>query len=135
MEPTLPEQFRTWNIGNPSAKGDWTKHHPWRAPGYAPVADPCGMAGGYSHEGVGGGDTPNGANHFDRGSELPKHNVSRFAGFAREMCHFFLLFPTFSILFPYFFILVHTFSLEITKINKKTLVRGGEGNGGTGGWG
>ena len=40
--------------------------------------------------------------------------------------YFFLLFPFFS----YFFILFHTFSLEITKINKKTLVRGGEGNGG-----
>ena len=24
---------------------DWTKFHPWRAPGRAPVYDPCGMAG------------------------------------------------------------------------------------------
>jgi hypothetical protein len=45
MEPTLPEQFRTWNMGNPSVYGDWTKYHPWRAPGYAPVADSCGRAG------------------------------------------------------------------------------------------
>ena len=27
MEPTLPEALRTWNIGNPSAYGDWTKYH------------------------------------------------------------------------------------------------------------
>ena len=40
MEPTLPDEFRTWNIGNPSVYGDWTKYHPWRAPGYAPVSDP-----------------------------------------------------------------------------------------------
>ena len=24
----------------------WSRHHPWRAPGSAPVFDPCGMAGG-----------------------------------------------------------------------------------------
>jgi hypothetical protein len=28
--PTLPDQFRTWNIGNPSAQGDFTQFHPWR---------------------------------------------------------------------------------------------------------
>ena len=33
LEPTLPERYRTWNIGNPSRWGDWTKYHPWRAPG------------------------------------------------------------------------------------------------------
>jgi len=32
--------MRSWNIGNPSVYGDWTKYHPWRAPGYAPVSDP-----------------------------------------------------------------------------------------------
>lgn len=25
LEPQLPEEFRTWNIGNPSVHGDWTK--------------------------------------------------------------------------------------------------------------
>lgn len=29
---------------------DFTKYHPWRAPGKAPVSDPCGMAGGVDHE-------------------------------------------------------------------------------------
>ena len=45
--PTLPEQYRTWNIHNLSAQGDFTKFHPWRSPGRAPVADPCGIASGY----------------------------------------------------------------------------------------
>lgn len=71
-EPTLPEEFRTWNLGDLSSKGDWTKYHPWRSPGRAPVVDPCGMAGGYSKTRGGGGQTPNGASQFDRGSQLPK---------------------------------------------------------------
>lgn len=28
-----------------NADTDWTKHHPWRAPGRAPMYDPCGVAG------------------------------------------------------------------------------------------
>jgi hypothetical protein len=46
LEPTLPDEFVTWNIPDkktgkrPSKFGDWTKYHPWRAPGRAPVADP-----------------------------------------------------------------------------------------------
>ena len=31
LEPQLAEEFRTWNIGNPSVHGDWTKYHPWRS--------------------------------------------------------------------------------------------------------
>jgi len=27
---------------------DWTRHHPWRKPGSAPMYDPCGVAGGSS---------------------------------------------------------------------------------------
>ena len=71
LEPTLPEAFRTWNIGNPSRKGDWTRWHPWRAPGRAPVLDPCGTAGGYSKPQGGGGETPAGAKQGALGSELP----------------------------------------------------------------
>ena len=71
MEPTLPEYMRTWNIGNPSEYGDWTKYHPWRAPGYSPVSDPCGRAGA-NHGQSGGGETPYYAKQFDRGSLLPK---------------------------------------------------------------
>ncbi len=46
LEPTLPDEYATWNIPDkktgkrPSKFGDWTKYHPWRAPGRAPVADP-----------------------------------------------------------------------------------------------
>ena len=44
IEPTLPHEFRTYNIQNLSANGDWTRYHPWRAPGRSPVLDPCGIA-------------------------------------------------------------------------------------------
>ena len=74
MEPTLPEELRTWNIGNPSVYGDWTKYHPWRAPGSAPVSDPCGSAGA-NWQVSGGGETPIGAKRMDRGSLLPKLDV------------------------------------------------------------
>jgi hypothetical protein len=32
--------------GNAWASYDIYRHNPWRAPGHAPVADPCGLAGG-----------------------------------------------------------------------------------------
>ena len=55
---------------------DIYRHNPWQAPGYAPVADPCGLAGGtpwgdaapeegeylntsYAHHGMKGTDLPN----------------------------------------------------------------------------
>ena len=72
MEPTLPEAARSWNRGNRSVYGDWTRYHPWRAPGHAPVADPCGMAGAYKTFNPVGGETPIGAKQFDKGSLLPK---------------------------------------------------------------
>eukprot|EP00935_MAST-01C_sp_MAST-1C-sp1_P002395 g2395.t1 len=70
-EPTLPLKYRTWNIKNLSARGDFTRYHPWRAPGRAPVADPCGIAGGYGNYTFGGGETPVGAKHGALGSKLP----------------------------------------------------------------
>ena len=64
-QPTLPDEFATWNIPvngkRPSRFGDWTKHHPWRSPGRAPTGDPCGVAGGYLVTTGGGGETPAGA--------------------------------------------------------------------------
>jgi hypothetical protein len=73
LEPTLPDEFRTWNIGNPSSYGDWTRYHPWRSPGRAPLSDPCGIAGGYAVETGGGGETPVGAPRQGfPGSQLPK---------------------------------------------------------------
>ena len=70
MEPTLPEKYRTWNIGNPSSMGDFTKYHPWRAPGRSPTVDPCGMGGAYLSPDE-GGIAPQGSKLFARGSELP----------------------------------------------------------------
>jgi hypothetical protein len=43
----LPHDLRTYNQGNKSTKGDWTKFNPWRAPGAAPITDPCGIMSGY----------------------------------------------------------------------------------------
>jgi hypothetical protein len=70
-EASLPQYARTWNVQNLSKMGDWTRYHPWRAPGRAPVADPCGLAGGYITETPGGGETPTGAKQGDLGSKLP----------------------------------------------------------------
>jgi len=79
IEPTLPEKFRTYNIGNPSPRGDFTKYHPWRAPGRAPTTDPCGIAGGYKDGSVAAAHKtdfqglPFNADHFMMGgTELPK---------------------------------------------------------------
>eukprot|EP01049_Picozoa_sp_SAG25_P008851 SAG25_NODE_829_length_5170_cov_2.432656_6_plen_276_part_00 len=76
LAPTLPDEFVTWNIPNkegkrPSKFGDWTRFHPWRSPGRAPTADPCGVAGAYKLAVGGGGQTPIGAKQGDKGSELP----------------------------------------------------------------
>merc|ERR1712226_1822039 len=46
--------------------------HPWRAPGSAPVFDPCGFAGGSNTTNVGaGGFVPKGHKAGDKGSALP----------------------------------------------------------------
>lgn len=54
MKPTLPESLRTYM--DIPVLGDVFKHNPWRAPGFAPVESPCGLAGG----GYGKPDIPNG---------------------------------------------------------------------------
>jgi len=55
MEPTIPDGLRTWNEnelqedilnGHTSHGADLTKYNPWRAPGYAPLIDSCGVGGG-----------------------------------------------------------------------------------------
>ena len=46
-EGTLPEQYRTVNRDSEfGSDADIYKHNPWRAPGNAPTADACGLAGG-----------------------------------------------------------------------------------------
>eukprot|EP00037_Helgoeca_nana_P008306 m.74039 g.74039 ORF g.74039 m.74039 type:complete len:360 (+) comp18853_c0_seq1:71-1150(+) len=73
--PTLPEEYRTYNIHNLSSEGDWTRYHPWRSPGRAPVSDSCGVAGAYLTPTGGGGETPEGAHQGDRGSNLPPTGI------------------------------------------------------------
>ena len=47
-EPTNNDPAtRSWDPHGHSAAGDFTKYNPWRAPGRAPVRDPCGAASGY----------------------------------------------------------------------------------------
>lgn len=53
--PTLPRWAWTMNVGLAEGEEDIYKFHPWRAPGSAPVADPCGMAGGTAPSHGGGG--------------------------------------------------------------------------------
>eukprot|EP01047_Picozoa_sp_COSAG01_P048539 COSAG01_NODE_4738_length_4782_cov_14.714072_5_plen_343_part_00 len=70
---TLPHALRTWNVDNKSRAGDWTKFMPWRAPGSAAAADPCGVSSGHvgPHSGRQGPGTPG-----VPGSSLPalQHN-------------------------------------------------------------
>lgn len=47
MEPTNNDpEFRTWDAHSESYNPDLHKYNPWRAPGKAPVNDPCGLASG-----------------------------------------------------------------------------------------
>lgn len=47
IKPTLHPKYRTLNQHSvPGSLQDIFKFNPWRAPGAAPVFDPCGMAGG-----------------------------------------------------------------------------------------
>jgi len=52
---------------------DWTRWNPWRAPGSAPVYDPCGRAGGAGHSTPGHGEFTNTtfAKMGDLGTRLP----------------------------------------------------------------
>ena len=78
IEPTLPPQFRSINIKGLSDHGDWTRYHPWRAPGRAPTVDPCGVAGAYIEDSHGSpGATPAGAKRGALGSQLPPHSGAR----------------------------------------------------------
>jgi len=46
-EPTLPSEYRTYNIDVDSGPRDWSRSYPWRSPGAAPVlGSGCGIAGG-----------------------------------------------------------------------------------------
>jgi hypothetical protein len=71
MRPTLENEMRTYDYPGDNVG---TLYSPWRAPGYAPVGDPCGLAGGASEPGGAGdgGYPPNGIEQGFPGSELPE---------------------------------------------------------------
>ena len=75
MKATLnAPRYRTLNRNVTAGSAeDWTRFNPWRAPGHAPVYDPCGRAGGGPHPTGGHGEFTNTtyAKFGDLGSKLP----------------------------------------------------------------
>lgn len=71
-QPTINDpKFRTFNRYGRDVAGDWTASHPWRAPGSAPVFDPCGIAGGSTkNNDENTGFIPAGHKMGDKGSQL-----------------------------------------------------------------
>lgn len=76
-EPTIQfgdKDLRTYGLNAVYRLEDYTKHHPWRYPGSAPVENPCGIAGGWYTQGAAGngGDAPPGVPQGALGTDLPK---------------------------------------------------------------
>merc|ERR1719502_1185050 len=75
-QPTLKfedKDLRTYALSEPYRFFDYTKFHPWRYPGSAPVLDPCGISGGWFHKGApfAGGSPPPGVPIGELGSSFP----------------------------------------------------------------
>lgn len=80
-KPTI--HFRDGELGTYNVRGfrplhpttwvDWSKTRPWRFPGSSPVLDPCGIAGGWFHDGNprNGARPPSGIPIGTFGSTLP----------------------------------------------------------------
>jgi len=77
MEPTNNDpEFRTWDPHGQSKNPDLYKYNPWRAPGKAPVADPCGVASGGTDPGTYAA-IPQGYKAGDKGSAvLPEQEAT-----------------------------------------------------------
>ena len=77
MKATINDpKYRTLNRNaTAGSAADWTRFNPWRAPGNAPVYDPCGRAGGAAHGTPGHGEFTNTtyAKFGDLGSQLPRY--------------------------------------------------------------
>ena len=76
LKATLPK--RAWTLNIDAVEGseeDSYRFNPWRAPGHAPVVDPCGQAGGeYGYQHLGGDSVFYNTSMSSmgmRGSELP----------------------------------------------------------------
>jgi hypothetical protein len=77
MEPTITSPLlRTMFPTNGTGADDAYRYNPWRAPGFAPTVDACGMAGGRHTTDPGGGDadfeTTTFAKMGDHGSQVLK---------------------------------------------------------------
>jgi hypothetical protein len=75
-EPTLKFEdkgLRTYALDEIYRLDDYTKYHPWRYPGSAPIIDPCGLAGGWYTPGAefAGGWAPPGVSQGVPGSFAP----------------------------------------------------------------
>lgn len=79
MEPTLDHSLRTFNVYDESTYGDWSYWNPWRAPGFAPLASSCGVAGAYGDypDDTGGGNPVDGYPVLTLGTSLPETDPSR----------------------------------------------------------
>jgi len=77
INATIPRHAWTMNVNaEEGAEEDSYRFNPWRAPGYAPIVDPCGQAGGKLASQKIGGDSIFTSNKFakmgDLGSSLPE---------------------------------------------------------------
>ena len=82
INSTLPRDAWTMNVeAIEGAEEDSYRFNPWRAPGYAPVVDACGMAGGkLPHQAIGGASnfkTTSLASMGDLGSKVLKPSANR----------------------------------------------------------
>lgn len=87
IAPTINEpKYRTVNQAAPAGSHqDFTKYHPWRAPGKAPVWDACGMAGGVQTE-VFNGESPCFLTHVQPGHITRRSLLSKVI-LGAKFCH------------------------------------------------
>jgi len=83
FEPTIKfddKHLRTIALNDVYRLMDFTKYHPWRYPGTAPVPEPCGIAGGWYHDGekYAGTQAPPGVAQGASGLQFP-YNQSLYA--------------------------------------------------------
>lgn len=86
MKPTNNDmKYRTYQ--NIQRVYDFTKNNPWRAPGYAPIESPCGLAGGWYTQGEpgNGGYPPTGIKQGFDGLKMPASPITKWKAGSEEM--------------------------------------------------
>ena len=95
FKPTLPREAWTMNIhAVENSVNDSYRFNPWRAPGFAPVVDSCGQAGGrYPQTPIGGDSVFTNttlSKMGDLGSKLPLGKIAKWvAGTSVEVIQIF----------------------------------------------